>query len=275
MTDPTAAAANHASLRATFRAAHESGIFVIPNPWDVGSALLLQHLGFIALATTSAGFAASMGRADGAVTLEELVRHVGEITAAVTIPVNVDAERCFAETTAGIGLTIDSLAEAGAAGISIEDWNPATKSIDPVDVATERVGAAAEACRRHGIVLTGRAENHIHGVNDLDDTIIRLRAYQGAGADALYAPGAHTAAEVERIVRECSAPINVLALPGSPPVQALGELGVRRVSTGGALAWAAYGAMVGAATELKDQGTNTFFANTLSGKVRSATFLPS
>ena len=188
-------------MRARFRALHEEGTFVLPNPFDLGSARLLQHLGFEALATTSSGLAASMGRLDGKVTLDELVTHVGAIAAAVTIPINVDAERCYAQTPAGIAETIDRLADVGASGISIEDWNPSTNEIDELAIATERVAAASESCRRHGIVLTGRAENHLRGVRDLDDTITRLRAYRDAGADAVYAPAAHSPAEVERIVR--------------------------------------------------------------------------
>ncbi len=262
------------TLRARFHAMHESGTFVLPNPWDVGSALLLQHLGFAALATTSSGLAASMGRLDGAVTLDELETHVAALTSAVVIPVNVDAERCFALSPDGIAATVDRLAVAGASGVSIEDWDPSTNAVDSLEIATERVGAAAEACRRHGIVLTGRAENHLHGVTDLDDTITRLRAYQNAGADAVYAPGAHAPAQVERLVRECGAPVNVLALPGAPSVAVLADLGVRRVSTGGGLAWAAYGGLMTAATELLDQGTNTFLANALSGEVRAAAFRP-
>ncbi len=261
-----------AELRTQFHAMHEWGMFLIPNPWDVGSALLLQHLGFVALATTSSGLAASMGRVDGTVTLDELETHVAALTAAVAIPVNVDAERCYAESTDEITATIDRLAEAGAAGVSIEDWNPSTNAIDPLGTATERVGAAAEACRRHGIVLTGRAENHLHGEVDLDDTITRLRAYRDAGADVVYAPAAHSPAEVGRIVRECALPVNVLAISGAPSVAVLAELGVRRVSTGGALAWAAYGALVNAATELRDQGTNTFLATALPAKVRAEAF---
>ena len=258
--------------RTRFRALHEGGTFVLPNPFDVGSARLLQHLGFQALATTSSGLAATMGRLDGTVTLDELVTHVGAIAAAVSIPINVDAERCYAETLDEIADTIDRLAAAGASGISIEDWNPSTNQIDELALATERVAAASESCRRHGIVLTGRAENHLHGVRDLDDTITRLRAYRDAGADAVYAPAAHAPAEVERIVRECAVPVNVLALPGSPTVSELADLGVRRVSTGGALAWAAYGGMVAAATELRDSGTNTFLATALPGNTRNAAF---
>ena len=260
------------AIRRRFRTLHESGTFVLPNPFDVGSARLLQHLGFEALATTSSGLAATMGHLDRTVTLGELLSHVAVMAAAVTIPINVDAERCYSETPSGVAETIERLAAAGASGISIEDWNPSTEQIDPLAIATERVAVAAQTCRRYGIVLTARAENHIHGINDLDDTIARLRAYRDAGAEAVYAPAAHTPAEVERIVRECAVPVNVLALPGSPPVSELAALGVRRVSTGGALAWAAYGGLVAAATELRDHGTNTFFATALPSSVRDSAF---
>jgi 2-methylisocitrate lyase-like PEP mutase family enzyme len=266
---------NNADLTATrrrFRALHESGTFILPNPFDVGSARLLQHMGFEAIATTSSGLAASMGRLDGTVTLDELVNHVFSIAQAVTIPINVDAERGYAESAAGVTETIDRLAAAGASGISIEDWNPSSNGIDPLGVATERVAVAAAACRRHGVLLTGRAENYLHGIPDLDDTITRLRAYRDAGAEAVYAPAAHTPADVERIVRECAIAVNVLSLPGSPSVPDLTALGVRRVSTGGALAWAAYGGLVAAASELRDHGTNTFLATAVPSRVRNAAF---
>lgn len=263
---------DHATLRARFRALHASGTFVIPNPFDVGSARLLEHLGFEALATTSSGLAATTGRLDGRVTLDELVAHVASLSPAVTIPINVDAERCYAETAKGVAETIDRLADAGASGISIEDWNPQANAIDPIGIAAERVAVAADACRRHGIVLTGRAENHLHGITDLDDTITRLCAYRDAGAEAVYAPAAHSPTEIARIVQETGVAMNVLALPGSPTVPELAQLGVRRVSTGGALAWAAYGGLVAAATELRDHGTNTFFATTVTAATRNAAF---
>ncbi len=253
------------SVRERFRALHESGTFVIPNPWDVGSARLLAELGFPALATTSSGLAASLGKLDQQVTRDELVAHVAAVTAAVRIPVNVDAERCFADTAAGIAETVDRLAEAGAAGISIEDYDPAPGRVDPVATATERVAAAAAACDRHGILLTARAENHLYGHDDLADTIARLRSYRAAGAHVVYAPGLHTTADLTRLVDSVDAPVNVLATATTPPVGDLAKLGVRRVSTGGALAWAAYGALRDAARELRDHGTTTFRARSLTG----------
>jgi 2-methylisocitrate lyase-like PEP mutase family enzyme len=259
-----------ATVRARFRELHTSGTFVLPNPWDVGSARILEHLGFEALATTSSGFAATLGRLDQHVTRDELVAHVAAITAAVAIPVNVDSERCYADDLAGIATTVDRLAEAGAAGLSIEDYDPATGAIDPIGRAAERVAAAAEACARHGIVLTGRAENLLYGIADLDDTIARLEAYASAGAGAVYAPGLTALDDIRRVVDAVGVPVNVLALPGTPSVPELAAIGVRRVSTGGALAWAAYGALADAARELRSDGTSHYLEHVLPRSVRTA-----
>lgn len=255
-----------------FRTLHESGTFVIPNPWDVPSARLLEHLGFAALATTSSGFAATLGRGDQHVTRDELVAHVATLTAAVGIPVSVDAERGYAADPAGVAATVRMLIEAGAAGVSIEDYDPDAGSVYPVEVAAERVAAAAAECDRHGVVLTGRAENHLYGAGGLDDTIGRLIAYRDAGATCLYAPGLSDLADIARVVREVGAPINVLALRDGPSVPELAAAGVRRVSTGGSLAWAAYGALVDAATELRDRGTSTYLDRALSRAARDAAF---
>src|SRR6266849_3728 len=181
-----------ADRRARFRPLHaREQLFVMPNPWDVGSARLLESAGFEALATTSAGFAWSLGKLDQTVSRDELVAHVATLAAATGLPLNVDSERCYPDDRGGVTRTVDLLAEAGAAGFSVEDYNPATEGIDEVALATERVAEAAEAA--HGfpapMVLTGRAENHIRGVDDLDDTIVRLIAYRDAGADVVYAPG--------------------------------------------------------------------------------------
>jgi 2-methylisocitrate lyase-like PEP mutase family enzyme len=253
------------ATRDEFRALHEAGTFLLPNPWDVGSARLLEHLGFPALATTSSGLAASLGKRDQQVTRDELVAHVAAVTAAIGIPLNVDAERCFADSAAGIAETVDLLAEAGAAGISIEDYDPITGQVETLTVGAERVAAAADACRRHGIVLTARAENLLYGHDDLDDTIERLRAYETAGAEVVYAPGLRAAADIARVIESVPAPVNVLAVADAPPVSELTALGVRRVSTGGALAWAAYGALRDAARELLDAGTTTFRSRSLTG----------
>jgi 2-methylisocitrate lyase-like PEP mutase family enzyme len=258
--------------RAAFRLLHTAGTFVIPNPWDVPSARLLEHLGFPALATTSSGFAASLGRADQRVTRDELVTHVATLTAAVQVPVSVDAERGYADDPAGVAETVRLLAEAGASGVSIEDYDPASGRIEPVEVAVERVAAAAGVCTSHGMVLTGRAENHLYGSTDLDDTIARLTAYRDAGATCLYAPGLADPGDIARLVEAVGAAVNVLALRDGPTVAQLAGIGVRRVSTGGSLAWAAYGALVAAATELRDTGTSTYLDRALPRPVRDAAF---
>lgn len=236
-----------------FRNLHKSGSFVIPNPYDVGSARLLEAMGFSALATTSAGFAWSLGKPDMGVTREELITHVRAITAAVEIPLNVDAERCFADDLGGVSETIELLAEAGAAGISIEDWNPASNAIDDCATATSRVAAAVEAAHRRGVFITARCENHLHGVTDFDDTINRLRAYRDAGADALFAPGTATPEQITAIV-ELGLPVNVVITTTPFSIPELAALGVRRMSVGGALARFAQGAVVGAAQQLLDAG---------------------
>ena len=240
--------------RQTFAAMHQSGCFVIPNPWDIGSACMLQGMGFKALATTSSGFAATLGRLDMNVTRDEIVGHATSLAAATDLPLNVDAERCFAEDLAGIAETVGLLAAAGAAGISIEDWNPATNAIDPIGVATERVAAAAAAARRDGVVLTARAENILHGITDLDDTITRLRAYRDAGAEVVYSPGLTDIEIIRRVVEEVRVPINVLLFSNGPSVGELAAVGVRRVSTGGLLSHVALGAVAAAAQSLLDTG---------------------
>jgi len=250
-----------AERRRRFRRLHErEQLFVMPNPWDVGSAKLLAAAGFEALATTSAGFAWSLGKLDQTVSRDELVAHVRSVAAATSLPLNVDSERCYPDDPGGVAETVALLAEAGAAGCSIEDYNPATEAIDDVGVAAERVAEAAKAAYAlpDPIVLTGRAENHIHGVDDLDDTIARLLAYRDAGADVVYAPGLTDLDQIRRAVDAVRAPVNVLALPGAPPVPELASAGVRRVSTGGLLARAAYGALLAGARELRSDGTSRY-----------------
>lgn len=234
----------------SFRELHADGLFVMPNPWDIGSATMLASLGFPALATTSSGYAASLGRQDQQVTLDELAEHAAAIVAAVDVPVNVDAEYCFSTDTAGIGAVVRRLAATGAAGLSIEDFNPFIAAVDPVDRAAERVAAAAAAAHDEELVLTARAENLLYGVDDLDDTITRLIAYRDAGADVVYAPGVVDLGDIATIVAEVNVPVNVLALPGGPSIPELGRVGVRRVSTGGALARAAYAEARRLASEL-------------------------
>ncbi len=247
--------------RTRFRALHSAErLFVMPNPWDVGSARLLASCGFEALATTSAGFAWSIGKLDQSVSRDELVAHVLAVASATALPLNVDSERCFPDDPGGIAETVMLLAEAGAAGLSIEDYNPATGEIDGISVAAERVGIAAEAAHSlsDALVLTARAENHISGVDDIEDTIARLIAYREAGADVAYAPGLSDLDQIAAVVRAVGIPINVLALPDGPSVAELASAGVRRVSTGGALAAAAYGALVAGAQELLAEGTSQY-----------------
>ena len=247
-------------------------VFVMPNPWDVGSAKLLAGLGFEALATTSAGFAWSIGRDDYGVTREHVVEHTRTMAAAIDLPLNVDSERCFAADgdLDGVAETVGLLHDAGAAGCSIEDWNGPAGRIDPIDVAAERVEAAARAAHRAGdpMVLTARCENLLHGISDLDETIERLIAYAAAGADCVYAPGLHTAEQIERVVAAVPVPVNVLALPGGPTVAEIGAAGGRRVSTGGSLASTAYGAMMAGAREVLESGTSNYLATRLTGDDR-------
>ena len=205
--------------RARFRALHErEQLFVMPNPWDVGSAKLLASLGFEALATTSAGLAWSLGKLDQAVTRAELVTHVAALAEATPLPLNVDSERCYPDDPGGVAETVALLAEAGAAGFSIEDYDPASGRVDDVSLAAERVAVAAEAAHGPGspLVLTARAENHIRGVDDFDDTVSRLIAYRDAGADAVYAPGLRDLGQIAALVEAVGVPVNVLALRGVP-----------------------------------------------------------
>jgi 2-methylisocitrate lyase-like PEP mutase family enzyme len=259
-------------LRERFRHLHTAGFFVMPNPWDVGSARLLASLGFPALATTSSGHAATLGRPDQHVTRDELLAHAEQLASAVDVPLNVDAERCFADDPAGVATTVELIARTGAAGCSIEDYDPVAGRIDPLDIAAERVAAAADAAHAHGLVLTARAENHLYGTDDLDNTITRLRAYRDAGADVVYAPGLVEITDITRLVRDVETPVNVLALPNGPSTSELASAGVRRVSTGGALAKAAYGALMRAARELLDTGTSTYAAAGIRNADLSAAF---
>jgi 2-methylisocitrate lyase-like PEP mutase family enzyme len=258
-------------LRERFAELHGSGTFLMPNAWDIGSAKLLASLGFPAIATTSSGFGASLGRMDQQVTLDELSRHVHDLATAVKVPVNVDAENGYAETPDGVAEAVNRLADQGAAGISIEDYDR-DSGIYSIDIAVERVAAAVEAARRHHVVLTARAENHLYDIEDLGDTIARLLAFRDAGADVLYAPGLRDPKLIERVVQTVGGPVNVLLLRDGPTVGELTELGVRRVSVGGSLTFAAYGALASAARELLDAGTSTYTERSLSGADRTAAF---
>ena len=242
-----------------FRSLHVPGTpLLMPNAWDIGSAALFASLGFEAIATTSGGFAATRGRLDGAMTKDEVLAHSNELAAAVDIPVSADLENCFAHDPEGVAATITAAATGGLAGGSVEDFTGDREApIYELAHAAERVRAAAEAA--HGgpvpLVLTARAENYLHGRPDLDDTIARLQAYQDAGADVLFAPRVVEPADLRRLLSEVDLPVSVLVLPGAPTVGELAELGVSRISVGGAIAVAAYGAAINAVTELRDKGT--------------------
>jgi 2-methylisocitrate lyase-like PEP mutase family enzyme len=240
-----------------------------PNPWDAGSAKLLAALGFEALATTSSGFAATLGRRDGAVTREQALAHAATIVAATPLPVSADLENGFADDPAGVAQTVRDAIGAGLAGGSIEDFTgDAAGPIYALEHATARVAAAARAAHDGPgrLVLTARAENHVHGIDDLDDTIARLRAYAGAGADVLYAPGLSRSQDIRRVVEAVAPrPVNVLTYPGAPDVAQLAALGVKRISVGGAFAFAAIDALAEAARELREQGTYGFLERARSG----------
>lgn len=241
----------------------------MPNAWDVGSARLLAHAGFEALATTSSGFAASLGRDDQATTLDELEQHAKALVSAVEIPVSIDAEHGFAREPEDVATTVRRLAETGAAGISIEDYDP-TGEIYPLSLAQERIEAAAQAAAESGIVLTARAENHLYGVGDLADTMARLQGYATAGADVVYAPGVNSARAIRALVSATDRPLNVLIQSATPTLAELAELGVRRVSTGGALAFAAYGTLMTAGRELLTEGTHHYLDGVLGSDDRTA-----
>jgi 2-methylisocitrate lyase-like PEP mutase family enzyme len=241
---------------------------LLPNPWDVGSAKLLASLGFKALATTSGGFAATLGRPDGAVTREEAIAHSAAIVGATDLPVSADLENGFADDPAGVAQTIRLAVDSGLAGCSIEDYTG--RPDDPIydaSFAAERVAAAAEAAHAGGagFVLTARSENYLHGRPDLDDTIARLQAFAAAGADVLYAPFLTSIEDIRTLVDAVDGPVNVLARPDGPTVAELASVGVARISVGAAFAFAALGEAVAAARELLEQGTYGFFGRTAEG----------
>ncbi len=256
-----------------FRSLHASGSFLMPNPFDAGTARLLERLGCSALATTSAGFAGTLGRLDMTVTRDEVVAHVAALANATTVPLNVDSERCYADDLDGIGITVALLAEAGAAGFSIEDWDPVSNQIDSLAGAARRVGTAAAAARQSGMVLTARCENHLHGITDLGNTIARLSAYAAEGAEVLYAPGLVDPGQIEAIVA-IGLPVNVLLMPGGPTVQQLADLGVRRVSVGGSLASIAQGAVAQITRDLLAGGNYAPDTSFLPKALRDEAFAP-
>jgi 2-methylisocitrate lyase-like PEP mutase family enzyme len=243
----------------------------MPNAWDIGSAKLLASLGFGALATTSSGHAATLGRLDGSVTREEALEHAGSIAGATGLPVSADLEDGFGADPDTVAETVRRAADVGLAGCSVEDHSRDSDDLYELEHARERVAAAAHAARGR-IVLTARAENFVSGRPDLKDAIARLQAYQEAGADVLFAPGLSSAQDIGTLVREVDRPVNVLVVGGVPPVAELAGLGVSRVSVGGAFAWVALGALVDAATELRDHGTYGFLPEARVGStaVKSA-----
>jgi 2-methylisocitrate lyase-like PEP mutase family enzyme len=241
---------------------------LLPNPWDRGSAKLLASLGFHALATTSSGSAATLGRLDGGVSPEQALAHAASIVAATDLPVSADLESGFADEPSGVAQTVRLALDAGLAGCSIEDFSGRQDApIYELDAAAERVAAAAEVAHSGPVhlVLTARAENHLHGRADLADTIARLQAYQQAGADVLYAPGLSDLQDIRTVVEAVDLPVNVLAVAGAPSVAELASVGVARVSVGGAFAFAALGALVEAAEELRDKGTYTYLQRSKRG----------
>lgn len=274
MTSPTDAAQRCAA----FRRLHASGCFVMPNPWDAGSARVLAQLGFVALATTSAGFAWSMGRPDNGVTLDEALAHLRTIVASVALPVNADFEGGFAVEPDAVEANVAAASATGIAGLSIEDCSgdPARPLFD-FALAVERVRAARRAldARASPVVLTARSEGFRFGRPDLQETIRRLVAYAEAGADCLYAPGVHTHAEVVAIVTAVAPkPVNVLVGADVATVASLAAIGVRRISVGGALARAAWAGFLSAASEIAAHGTFTGLARAVPFADLNGRFAP-
>jgi 2-methylisocitrate lyase-like PEP mutase family enzyme len=231
---------------------------LMPNAWDIGSAVLFASLGFDALATTSSGLAATKGRLDGSMTKKQVLDHAAELVHVLDVPLSADLENCFADDPEGVAATITDAVATGLAGGSVEDFSgDADDPIYELPLAVDRVRAAAEVA--HGganrFVLTARAENYLHDRPDLADTIGRLQAYQEAGADVLFAPRVTDPDDLRQLLAAVDVPVSVLATPGAPSVGELAELGVSRISVGGAIAAAAYGAAINAVNELRDQGT--------------------
>jgi 2-methylisocitrate lyase-like PEP mutase family enzyme len=245
---------NQTATAERFRALHEGEPFVIPNPWDAGSARALEALGFQALATTSSGFAFTLGRRDGQTTLDDVAAHVAALAEATALPVSVDMENGYGREPEAAAGAVQRIAEAGAVGGSIEDWDAESGLYEP-SFAVERIAAAVEAAQSlpFPFTLTARAENHIRGNPDLADTIARLQAYEVAGADVVFAPGLRTLEEVRTVCEAATQPVNVLARPDFTMAE-LAEAGARRVSVGGALTWTAVQAFASAAEAIRDRG---------------------
>jgi 2-methylisocitrate lyase-like PEP mutase family enzyme len=261
---------SQADKAGAFLSLHRPGEpLLLPNPWDLGSAKLLASLGFKALATTSSGFAASLGRNDGSVSRDEALVNAAVIVAATDLPVSADLENGYADEPDAVAETIRLGIEVGLAGGSVEDFTGRDEEpIYGLEASAERVAAAAQAAHEGAVrfVLTARAENYLHGRRDLADTIARLQAYQEAGADVLFAPGLRDITDIRTLVREVDRPVNVLGVGGVPPVPELAEAGVARISVGGSFAFAALGGLVEAATELRDQGTYGYAATSAIGR---------
>ena len=257
-----------ADKRATFRQLHEAGCFVLPNPFDVGSAVILARLGFQALASTSAGMAWSLGRADGQVGLDEVLTHLSQLAHATDLPLNADFENGFADAPGEVGAHVALAVDTGVSGLSIEDYTGDTdRGLYAFSLAVERVAAARAAIDRTGsdVVLTARSEGFIRGAPDMDETLKRLRAFSDAGADCLYAPGLRSEGQVRTVVEAVAPkPVNILS-PGLP-VATLAGLGVRRISLGGALAGVAYGEFLRVSKEIADQGVFAALAQGASGR---------
>ncbi|HWB45374.1 MAG TPA: isocitrate lyase/phosphoenolpyruvate mutase family protein [Hyphomicrobiaceae bacterium] len=256
--------------RATFRRLHESGCFVIPNPWDVGSARYLQRMGFKALASTSAGFAWTQGLADGAVTREMVLEHLKALCDATDVPLNADFEGGFADAPEGVAESVRLCVGTGVAGLSIEDYTgDMGKPLYEFDFAVSRIKAAREAIDKAGggVLLTGRSEGFIRGKPDLDETIRRLQAYAAAGADCLYAPGLTTREQISAVVKAVAPkPVNVLmGGPSELTVSDIAALGGRRISVGGALARAAWGGFIRTVKQIADAGSFKGFADAAPG----------
>ena len=265
-----------ADKRQSFRRLHESGCFVIPNPWNVGSARHLQALGFPALATTSSGYAHSIGFADGAITRDMALAHYREIAEAADVPVNADFENGFADDPDGVAANVKLCVETGMAGLSIEDYTgDDTDPLYPFDKAVARVRAAREVIDAAGgdVLLTGRSEGFIHGRPDLAETVRRLQAYADAGADCLYAPGIRTREQIEAVVKAVAPkPVNLLVAGASLSVQEIAAMSVRRISVGGTLARVATHAFLKAAREIAEQGSFDSFAGVVSNAELNAFF---
>jgi 2-methylisocitrate lyase-like PEP mutase family enzyme len=238
-----------------FRAMHAGDPFVIPNPWDTGSARVLEALGFTALATTSSGFAFTLGLLDGRVTLDQMAQHVAAIDAATDLPVSADLENGYGPSPADAAEAIRRVTRAGAVGGSIEDFDRESRRLYEIGHAAERIRAAVDAAHdvAFPFTLTARAENHIRGNADLADTIRRLQSFEEAGADVLYAPGLGTIEEIRALCDAVSKPVNVLAIPGLS-VAELVDAGAQRVSVGGSLTWVAVKAFADAAGAIRDRG---------------------